>query len=381
MIEFVANRRVLTGPGVLAEVPGVLKDSNVSKAFLCVFSPEAACVKSLCAGLTEAGIPYIIYDKVVSEPDLDVIDNGTALCKETGCDCVVAVGGGSVIDTAKAVALMAANEGGVEDYQLNRRSFREKPLPFFAVPTTAGTGAEATKVSVIYNPRLQWKKSIYSNDMIAQTVFLDPCTTTGLPGRVTVSTGLDAITHAIESYVSLNANVFSKMYSLYALKLLYENIETAYREPENLAARQNMLLGSYFAGCAISAGTCLAHIVGQPVGAMYHIAHGDACSILLMPSIRINMDYCMEGYLEIARTLGIKTAGREGKECVEELIGLLYGLCERIHAPTRLTQFVAEENIDMSALLDNIQTSMGHIKNNPRPTSREVFEDLIRAAL
>lgn len=381
MLEFVANRQVLTGAGVLSELPAVLKRLNAKKVFLTVFMPEADCVKQVCKALSEEDIPYVMYDKVIREPDLEVIDTGAEICKAEGCDCVVAIGGGSVIDTSKAVAIMATNEGCVEDYQLNRRSFQNKPLTFVAIPTTAGTGAEATKVSVIYNPELQWKKSIYSNDMIAQVVFLDPTTTVGLPPRGTASTGMDAITHAIESYISLNANPFSKMYSLHALKLLYENIETACKEPGNLEARQNMLLGSYFAGCAISAGTCLAHQAGQPVGAMYHIAHGDACSILLMPSLKLNMDYCMDGYKDIAPILGIKIEGKSDMEIVQEMEDLLYALCERIGAPTKLTQFVKAEDIDMEALLDNIQTSMGHLKNNPRPVSRELFEALIRAAL
>lgn len=381
MIEFVANRQVLVGKGVLSELPGAIKRLGAGKVFLTVFSPEAECVKKVCSQLTQEGLEYVVYDKVIQEPDLEVIDTGARICKEEKCGCVVAIGGGSVIDTAKAVAIMATHEGSVEDYQLNRRSFQEKPLAFIAVPTTAGTGAEATKVSVIYNQNLQWKKSIYSNDMIAQVVLLDPETTVGLPPRVTASTGMDAITHAIESYVSLNANVFSKMYSLYALRILYENIETACKEPDNLQARQNMLVGSYLAGCAISAGTGLAHMVGQPVGALYHISHGDVCSILLMPSLKLNMDYCMEGYMDIARTLGIHIEGKSGPAVVQEVEDLLYDLCGRIGAPTKLSQFVKPEEIDMEALLDNVQESMGHLKNNPRPMSRELAEALVRAAL
>lgn len=379
-IEFVNNRQVITGEGVISELGAAVKRLNATKVFLAVFMPGADCVKAAIKSLEEAEVPYVIYDKVVSEPDVEMIDNGTALCKEEGCDCVVAIGGGSVIDTAKAVALMAAHEGSVEEYQLAKKTFTEKPLPFVSIPTTAGTGAEATKVSVILNKRLQWKKSIYSNDVISQIVLLDPTTTIGLPARATASTGMDAITHAIESYISLNANTFSKMYSLYSLKLLYENIELACKEPTNLKARENMLVGSYFAGCAISAGTCLAHQAGQPVGAMYHISHGDACSILLMPSLKINMDYCMDGYKDIAPVMGIDIAGMTDMEIVEAMEASLYALCERIGAPTKLTQFVKEEDVDMEKLLDNIKDSMGHLKNNPRPVSREVFEALIRAA-
>lgn len=377
MLDFVTNRRVICGENALKELPNVLKWYKKSKVFLAVFSPDAACVKEAEALLEENGYPYVVYDKIIGEPDLTVVDNGTALCVAEGCDAVVAIGGGSVIDTAKTISMMATNGGCAEDYQLNGKETTEIPLLFVAVATTAGTGAEATKVSVVYNANKGFKKALYHNSMIAEVAILDPSTTVGLPPRVTAATGMDAITHAVESYVSNNKNVISQMYSLKALELLAENIVKVYNNPSDLEARSNMLLGSYFAGCAISAGTTLAHIVGQPLGAVYHIPHGDSCTIFLIPSMKLNLPYCTQGYCDIAKTLKVERGNMTDEEYALAGIDKLDELRRTIEAPVSLTQYVAREDFDMEAMLDNIQTSMGHIKTNPRPVSRELFRELI----
>ncbi len=379
MLDFVTNRRVLCGEGALNELPSVLKWYGKSKVFLCVFSTQAVFVQTIIQNLKANNIEYVVYDKIVAEPDLTVVDEGTRLCKEAGCDAVVAVGGGSVIDAAKTISMMAENGGCAEDYQLNGREVTTIPLLFVAVPTTAGTGAEATKVSVVYNANKGFKKALYHNSMIAEVAILDPATTVGLPAKITAATGMDAIVHAIESYVSNNANVISKMYSLKALELLVDNIEEACFNPTNLKARSNMLLGSYFAGCAISAGTTLAHIVGQPLGAVYHIPHGDACAIFLIESMKLNLDFCLDGYAEIARVLKVDTTDRSNREIALAGIEKLDMLRKAIHAPSSLNEYIKKEDFNMEAMLDNIQTSMGHIKTNPRQVSRELFQELIEA--
>lgn len=381
MLEVAMNRKLLIGKDSIKEITSVLEWYGKKKVFLAVYHKEAASVKTAISALTEKGVPYVVYDSISSEPNLQVIDDGAALCSKEGCDAVVAIGGGSVMDAAKTIGMIATNGGSTEDYQLNGKEVTVPPLLFIAVPTTAGTGAEATKVSVVYNEKKGFKKAIYHNSMIADAVILDPMTTIGLPKKVTVSTGMDAITHAIEAYTSLNANAISRMYSLKALELLYGSIVTACEEPENLAAREDMLLGSYFAGCAIAVGTCLAHIVGQPVGAVYKIPHGDSCSIFLIPSMKINKEYALKQYAEIAVVLGVDGSNKTESELFDAGVTLLEQLCEKIGAPAKLTSFVSAEQFDMENILDNIQTSMGHIKHNPRPVSRELFQELLLAVL
>lgn len=377
MLDFVTNRRVILGDGAIKEIPSVLDWYGKNKVFLCVFMRDAECVKTIEQALKDAGKEYVIYDKIVGEPDTTVIDEGADLCQKEGCDAVVAVGGGSIIDTSKMIAMISTNGGTTEDYQLNGKEVNNIPLLFVAVATTAGTGAEATRVSVIYNKAKGFKKAAYHNSMIAEVAILDPSTTVDLPPRFTVSTGMDAITHAIESYVSKNANVISRMYSLKALELLVKNIRTVFHDPKNLEARENMLLGSYFAGCAISAGTCLAHYVGQPVGAIFKIPHGDSCTIFLTPSMKLNMDAVTPEYAEIARVLGADGNGKSDLDLAMEGIRILEDIEKEIGAPSKLSQYVDRADFDMEAVLDNIQTSMGHLKNNPKTIDREMCRELL----
>lgn len=377
MLEFVTNRKVLIGENTVVQIPSQLKWYGKRKPLLVVYNANADIVKKLEQKLEEEGFSFSVYDRVIKEPDLNIIDNGAAYCLQQDCDCVIAIGGGSVIDTSKMIAMLATNGGHTEQYQLEGKAVTKAPLLFIAVPTTAGTGAEATKVSVVFNQNKGYKKSCYDNSMIAEIAVLDPETTIGLPAKITASTGMDAITHAIEAYTSLNANVVSRMYSIKALDLLTKNIVSAYNEPLNLEARTNMLLGSYFAGIAISVGTCLAHIVGQPFGAIYGIPHGDACSIFLIPSMRVNKDYCLDRYLELAKSVGIDTNNKNDNDIFEEFIAFIENIANQINAPKRISQYTDPAKIDVDYAVENIATSMAHIKNNPRPVSRELFRQLI----
>jgi len=381
MLDFVTNRQVLLGEDAIMEIPAVLKLYGKNKVFLAAFSAEAESVKTVRESLEKSGIPVVLYDKVVKEPDLAVIDEGAALCVSSGCDAVVAIGGGSVLDAAKTISMLATNGGTTVDYQLGGKAIEKIPLLFVAVPTTAGTGAEATKVSVVYNPEKSFKKALYHTSMIAQVAVLDPKVTVSMPPRVTAATGMDALTHAIESYTSVFAHDISRMYSLRAIELIAKSIVTAYKNPQDMQARQDMLLGSYLAGCAITVGTCLAHIVGQPVGAILGIPHGDSCSIFLASSMKLNLDHATAQYADVAKALGAEAAGKSERELAEAGIALVKELCAELQCPSKLTAYVAAEKIDIAYILDNIQTSMGHIKNNPRPVSRELFEELLRTVL
>ena len=330
--------------------------------------------------LEKAGIEVFIYAGIRAEPDVDTVDSAVSICKENKCDSVIALGGGSVIDTAKMVAMVCTNGGRAVDYQLNGRPVTNPPLLFISIPSTVGTGAEATKVSVLYNKEKGFKKSIYHTSMISEIVILDPEVVYGIPNSIIASTGIDAITHAIESYVSVFSTPVTKMYSLKALQLLKENIVKAYDDNKDLDALEGMLLGSYLAGCAITAGTCLAHIVGQPVGAIYHIPHGNACSIYLTNSMRLNMDYSLQEYYDVAKVLGVEDV-KTIRETAEKGIMILEEMIRRVGLKTRLTDYVCKDDVNVQFIIENIQTSMGHIKTNPRPVSCELFEQLLEMSM
>ena len=218
--EVVTNRRIIYGENKINEIAGILKWYGKKKVFFSTFSTEAEQFKRIAASLDEAGIGYVVYDKVVTEPDLHMINGGRETLSRGRPDRTMALGGGSVIDVTKTIGMLSVNGGNVEEYQMEGRQVTTAPPLFIAIPTTSGTGAEATKTSVVYNNYNGLKKSLYHTTMIADIVILDPTLTVALPEKITVATGMDALSHAIESYVSLNASPMTEMYGLKAIELI-----------------------------------------------------------------------------------------------------------------------------------------------------------------
>ena len=304
-----------------------------------------------------------------------MINGGRDLFLKEGCDCSLALGGGSVIDVTKAIGMLAVNGGNVEDYQMDGRQVTQVPPLFIAIPTTSGTGAEATKVSVVLNNYNGLKKSLYHTTMIADIVILDPTLTVSLPEKITVATGMDALSHAIESYVSLNASPISEMYGLKAMELINENLEKAVAYPSSLEARGNMMLGSYLGGCAITAGIGIAHIMAQPLGAMFHIPHGDACSIFLPAAMELNLPYATEKYARIAQALGVHDSSKTALENGQAAIQRAKELREAIHAPAHLAPYIQDMPTEQ-VLIDTVKRTTGHITCNPKPLTEQLMLEI-----
>lgn len=380
MFEMVNNRQIIFGENKIQEIPGILKWYGCKKVFFAVYSSSAKAYKEIAAGLEAAGISHICYDQITGEPDLHMINGGRDLYMAEGCDCTLALGGGSVIDTAKAIGMLTANGGNVEEYQMDGRQVVKTPPLFIAIPTTSGTGAEATKTSVVLNNHNGLKKSLYHTTMIADIVVLDPVLTAGLPKSITAATGMDALSHAIESFVSLNASPLTEMYGLKAIELINTSLNTACQCPEDLKARGNMMLGSYLGGLAITAGIGIAHIMAQPLGAMYKIPHGDACSIFLPGSMELNMDYAEEKYARIAFALGAGSASLSSHDNALRAIERVKEIRNEIGAPASLAPYIKEDP-DMDMVIDTIKRTTGHITCNPCPLTEQLMRDAFSRAL
>lgn len=371
-IDMVFNRQLVYGPGKLAVLPDMLAWYRVKRAFLSVFDAENPHVKSLVSGLRERGISPVVYSGFHGEPDLACVNEGRDIYVSEGCDCAIAFGGGSVIDATKAINMLAVNGGLVEEYQMDGRAVTTPPPLFVAIPTTSGTGAEATKVSVVTNNYNGLKKSLYHTTMIADIVILDPEVTTELPAPITAATGMDALSHAIESYVSLNATPITEMYGLAAIRLIRDNLATAVREPRNLDARGAMMLASYFGGVAITAGIGIAHIMAQPLGAIYKIPHGDACSIFLPVSIELNHSYAEKKYVDIADAFGLDIAASGSDGTIDALIRKIRDLQTAINAPVTLDSYISNE-LPTDEMIKVVNRTTGHITCNPRPLDRNLI--------
>ena len=370
--EMVYNRRLIFGENKVAEIPGILNWYNKKKVLFVTFSADFDAFKKISSLLTDAGLAVVPYE-VKSEPTLQIIDHGRDIYVAEGCDCTIALGGGSVVDAAKVIGMLAVNGGETEDYQMRGRAVTVEPPLFIANPTTSGTGAEATKTSVVINNNNHLKKSLYHNTMIADVVVLDPSLTLALPPRITAATGMDALSHAIESYVSLNATPITEMYGLKAIELVNKYLEEAYRNPDNLEARAGMMLASYFGGVAITAGIGIAHIMAQPLGGEYGIPHGDACSIFLPGSIMLNQEYAEKKYVDIAKAFGVYKEDASDKENVQALLDKITALQKAIDAPRCLKGYMKEEP-SMDYLIDVIKRTTGHITCNPRPLNEELMK-------
>lgn len=375
MFEFVNNRQVIFGENKIADIPQILQWYQCKKVFFAVYNKDAKPYQAIRSALEKVGIESVCYDAIAGEPDLHAINGGRDLFLAENCDATLALGGGSVIDAAKAINMLAVNGGNVEEYQMDGKPVTVTPPLFIAIPTTSGTGAEATKTSVVTNNYNGLKKSLYHTTMIADIVILDPAITVSLPAKITAATGMDALSHAIESYVSLNSSPFSEMYGLKAMELVMANLATAIREPENLAARGGMMLGSYLGGCAITAGIGIAHIMAQPVGAMYKIPHGDACSIFLPAAMELNLPYAIAKYARIAEAIGAADSALSDEENARRGIERVKALRAEINAPASLTPYLEGEP-DMDVVVDTIQKTTGHITCNPRPLTEELMREI-----
>lgn len=372
MFDVIQNRRVLFGNGKTALIPELFREVTDKKILILAFSETAKCVADILSLVRDAGIEYILDTSLHSEPSTLDIDRIAA--KADGCGAVLAIGGGSVLDCAKAVAMLATNGGTVVDYQMNGKPIVNRTLPFFAVPTTSGTGSEASKVSVVYNPDNGLKKSFYSQYMIADTVILDPLMTVGLPESVTVSTGIDALSHAIESYVSLNATPYTEMFSMQAMRLVVKALKACVNDPHDVEARSDMALASYFGGCALNAGIGLDHIIAQPLGGITHIPHGVACAIFLPYAMEYNVEYATDKYCDIARVFGAE--GENSLALAKEGIARVRAFLKDLKAPDSIRQYLPAD-FELEKAVDIVVGATGHIKCNPRPVDRTIIRNTI----
>ena len=252
----------------------------------------------------------------------------------------IAVGGGSVIDTAKAMCMLVTNEGSVKEYLFGGSKTVENPsLPLIVVPTTAGSGSEVSAASVITDEENDIKLSVSHEYLMPKFAVIDPLQQIHMPAFITATTGMDALTHAIESYVSLNANPFSDAYGEMAIRLIGENIRTAVHDPLNLEAREKMAVASTLAGTAfVNGGLGAVHGISQAMGGVAHVAHGTANSMMLPYVIEKNTPGNLEKFGKIAELLGENVTGLSKWEAAHCAISAVQKLAADLRIPSKLTE-------------------------------------------
>ncbi|MDH3329908.1 MAG: iron-containing alcohol dehydrogenase [Desulfobulbaceae bacterium] len=333
------------------------------------------------APLDDSGLSYTVYGDVDPEPGLRLADKGTEIARSNGCDCVVGVGGGSAMDIAKAVAILLTNGGKAADY-LGLGKIKKPGVPKIMVPTSAGTGAEVTFTAVFINEETGSKGGMNGDPLYPDAAILDPELTVSLPPSVTATTGLDALTHALEAYTSIQAHPVSEMYSLEAIDLICANIRSAYADGRNLEARSSMLLGSLMGGKALAmAGVGLVHAMAYPLGGMFGIPHGLANAVLLPYVTEYNLIGNLQKHANLAHFFGFDVTGMPLRDAAGLTVEGLFQLNFDLNIPVGLAELnIPKEKIPEMA--DIALTVARPVENNPRQPTREdiivIYEDAMQ---
>ncbi len=332
--EFATATQIIFGNGTVSKIPQLLQEMGKNIFLVTGKNPERA--KFLTENLEAEGFT-VIHFRIEKEPDTEMISNGAKLARETACDAVVGFGGGSVIDSSKAVAALVPNKGNLLDYLEvigKGKKLEEKPLPFIAIPTTAGTGAEVTKNAVIHSPQHNVKVSLRSPLMFPDVAVIDPELTLSMPPEITATTGMDALTHLLETFVSNQANPFIDMFCIEGMRRISVSLKKAHENGDDLKAREDMAFAAMLGGMALANVKLGAvHGFAGPMGGMFPVPHGAVCAALLPAVMEINIRkvkeqkqiQTLEKYREVAQILtgNLNAKAEDGIHWTAEMVKAL----------------------------------------------------------
>lgn len=334
MSHFVIPNHTVVGTNVLGEAAPLLKKMG-NKAFIVTGRHVAVSdmMKQLTALLDENGIGCVIFDGITGEPTDTMIENGVEMLKSSGCDFIIGIGGGSPLDSAKAIAAMAVNEGSIADY--NGKEITGEILPLAAIPTTAGTGSEATKFTVITDSEKGIKMLLKGDVLVPKLAIVDSSFTVGAPKSVTSATGLDALTHAVEAYTSRKAFSMTDTLAVSAVKKIMKYLPIAYREPDNSLAREQMSIAALEAGiCINNSSVTIVHGMSRPIGALFHVPHGMSNAMLLKECLSFAVSGAYEKFANLGRETGVASDSDSDETAAEKFIDSLQNICDVCEIPT-----------------------------------------------
>jgi alcohol dehydrogenase class IV len=379
--EFSTAQRIVFGRDALTRLPALC--APLGKRFLIVAGgavKRSGAVGALAAGLTRGGAECLVYSCAAGEPTVETVDAAVQAGRQYGADAVIGIGGGSALDTAKAAAAVIANGGSVRDYLegVGTKKLSTDPLPFIAVPATAGTGTEVTKNAVVMSREEQFKKSIRDDRMLARIALIDPELTISVPKDVTAASGMDAICQLIESYTAKKANPFCDAMALYHTPRALFALRRAYDDGGDMDARETMALASMVSGmCLANAGLGAAHGIGAGLGALLGTRHGVACGMLLPHVMRYNIAHGCLKYAVLGRAI-TGQALPDKKDASLVAADVVGALCAYLNLPARL----GELGVVPSMVSELAKASMGSsMSKNPVDVSHEECETLIASLI
>ena len=381
--EFKVPPLIVTGSGASEQVGEQCSKRGLRKALIVTDQTmrQLGVVDKIQQALSNSGIQHSVYDGVSTEPVVEFIEEGLEVYERDGCDFVLAIGGGSPIDTAKAIAVMVTNEGSIRDYRGIGKIPQNGP-PVVAIPTTAGTGSEATFVTIITDTQTDVKMLIGSPFLVPDIAIVDPLLTLSCPPGVTAATGIDALVHAIEAYVSIKAQPLSDIFALSAIELISSSLRQAWSDGSNLAAREQTMLGALQAGIAFSnSSVALVHGMSRPIGAYFHRAHGVSNAALLLVVMRFSVTGNEKRFTRVAAAMGENVQGLTDIEAADAGVQAVRRLVADVEIPP-LHQLIEDEDrfhrVTPQMAEDAIDS--GSPGNNPRQATKEEIIELYRMA-
>lgn len=379
--QVILPRIMQVGGGASKEVPNVLASLGCKRPLIITdkMMVELGYAGAVQRVLAEQDINAEVFDDTLPEPTVASIQAGVKKVSEGSYDSIIALGGGSPIDSAKAISILGKFGGEMRDYKFPR-IVNEEGLPIIAVPTTAGTGSEVTRFTIITDETSDEKMLCVGVGFMPVAALVDYELTLSLPPRITADTGIDALTHAIESYVSKKASPYSDSQALSAMKLIGPNLRKAYHDSGNHAAREAMMLGSTLAGVAFSnASVALVHGMSRPIGAAFHVPHGLSNAMLLPAVTAFSIPSAPARYADCARAMGIADSRDNDHSANNKLLEELHALNKELQVPTP-----AEFGIEREAFFELMPTmaeqalASGSPGNNPRVPSIEQMIEIYR---
>ncbi|MBQ6162448.1 MAG: lactaldehyde reductase [Prevotella sp.] len=381
--RFILNEVSYFGPGARKELPGVVARLGFKKAL--VVTDEGlmkfGVAKMVLDVMDEAGIAYEVFDDVKPNPTVTNVKNGIEACKKAGADFIVAIGGGSSMDTAKGIGIVVRNPEFSDIISLEGvADTKNKSLPIIALPTTAGTAAETTINYVIIDETRQAKMVCVDPNDIPCVAIIDAELMYSLPKSLTAATGMDAMTHAIEGLITKAAWELSDMFEIKAIEMIHRYLPIAVNEPTNPVGRNGMAVAQYVAGMAFSnVGLGVDHGMAHPLSALHDIPHGVACAMLLPTVMRFNAPAALDKYVDIAKAVGVYRDGMTKEEAAEAACDEIAALSKLVGIPEHLTEIDVTED-DIPALAEQAINDVC-TPGNPREVTKQDIIDLYHKIL
>jgi len=377
-VQIILPRILQVGAGASQQAGSIVKALECQRPLIVTdkMMVQLGYVARIQESLTALGIHSDVFDDTVPEPTVSSIQAGVEMVRDGSYDSIIAVGGGSPIDSAKAISILGKYGGVMRDYKFPR-IVSEPGLPIIAIPTTAGTGSEATRVTIITDETNDEKMLCVGIGFMPTAALVDYELTLSLPARTTADTGIDALTHAIEAYVSKKASLYSDTQAIAAMKLLAPNLRRAFHDGSDRDAREAMMLGSTLAGVAFSnASVALVHGMSRPIGAFYHVPHGLSNAMLLPAVTEYSTPAAPERYADCARAMGVAEVSDSDDQANAKLMTELYAINEELQVPTPEQFGISREHFfgNLEIMAEQAIGS-GSPGNNPRvPSAEEIIQ-------